>query len=253
MRCVGKARSAELLEGVMCCTVMAERAEQSSSQTGKATAPICDTEQPLEKDEIRSCGLPSPRDDSRELPEEPLPCAGLLPPCYHGFSSCLSMGWEVFLHRLYVHFAASQRNRALGPLLLSPHPAGRVNRYLCKKYTLLLRGPWERFPDLLMAQMCLGMALREAPLYPCVLAQQAGTSPCLAAPTPFIQLLLSSHKFCHRVMRSVLSSCSAFCVVRGIWEEESGILMPECMHALWMLLQADSFSLPWVREPPLCS
>lgn len=36
---------------------------------------------------------------------------------------------------------------------------------------LLLKAPWERFPDLLMAQMYLRMARREAPLYPCVLAQ----------------------------------------------------------------------------------
>lgn len=43
MRCGGKARRAELLEGVLCCTVMAERAEQSSFQTGKTTAPICGT------------------------------------------------------------------------------------------------------------------------------------------------------------------------------------------------------------------
>lgn len=121
---MGKARSAGLLEGVLCCTVMAERAEQSSSQTGKTTAPICGTEQPLEKDEIRSCGVSSPRDDSRELLEEPLSCAGLLPPCCPGFSPCPSMGWEVFLHCPYVHFAASQRNRTLGPLLLSPHLAG---------------------------------------------------------------------------------------------------------------------------------
>lgn len=61
--------------------------------------------------------------------------------------------------------------------------------------------------------------------------------------------LAAALKSCHRVMRSVLRSGSTVCVVRGTWED---FLMPECMHALWMSLQADSFSLPWVRKPPLC-
>lgn len=140
--------------------------------------------------------MSSPRDDSRDLPQEPLSCPGLLPPCCPGFSLGFSMGCEVCLHRFYVLFAASQRNRALGPLLLSPQLAGGISRYLCQeqRHVLLLSGPWGRFPDLLTAQMCLGMARREAPLPPCVLARQAcaGTSPCLAAPTPFSRLPLSS-------------------------------------------------------------
>lgn len=82
MRCGGKARSAELLEGVLCCALMAKPQHQYVAQS---------TEQPLEKDEIRASDVSSPRDDSRELPQDPLSCPGLLPPCCPGFSLHLSM------------------------------------------------------------------------------------------------------------------------------------------------------------------
>lgn len=246
MRCGGKTRSAELhydgSEG---------RAVQLPDW--KTTAPMCGTEQPLEKDELRACGMPSPRDGSRELPEEPLSwqdCCLLAALASHPV-----LAWAGRFSALSsCSLCCLSEKQGTWTFASLTHLAGGINRYLCqeKECMLLLRAPWERFPDLLMAQICLEMAQREAPLYPCVLAQQAcaGTSPCLAAPTPFRQLLLSRHQLCHRVMRSVLGSCSAVCVVRGIWEE---FLKPECMHALWMVLQADSFSLPWVREPPLCS
>lgn len=122
MRCGGKARSAELLKE--CCAALwwlrgqstpAPTLAKPQHQNGAQS-----TEQPLGKDKIRACDVSSPR----ELPKEPPSLTGLLSPCYPGFSLCLSMASEGFLHCFYVPFAASQTNRALGPLLLPAHLAG---------------------------------------------------------------------------------------------------------------------------------
>lgn len=111
--------------GVLSCTVMAERAELPASSLAKPQHQYVaqSTEQPLEKDKTRACDTSSPRDDSRELPQEPLSCTGLLPPCCPGFSLCLNMAWEVFCI-VFMFSLLPQRNRALGALPLSPHLAG---------------------------------------------------------------------------------------------------------------------------------